>query len=62
MIVNESWGLENSKSPVTILQENNPDATRMMSTYRLCTWYFVGFAMYACACLVACDYSFLSLA
>ena len=55
MIVSESWRLENAKSPATILQENNPDATRM-SIYRVCTWYFVVFAMYTYACLEACDY------
>ena len=44
MIVSESWRLENAKSPATILQENNPDATRMMIMYRaLCTWYTVVF-------------------
>ena len=45
MIVSEKSRLENAKSPATILQENNPAATRM-SIYRECTWYFVVFAMY----------------
>ena len=52
--ISESWWLENAKSPATILQENNPDATSM-SIYRACTWYFVVFAMHTCACLEACD-------
>ena len=55
MIVSESWQLENAKSLATILQENNPDATRM-SIYRARTWYFVVFAMYTHACLEACGY------
>ena len=40
MIVNESWRVENAKSPLAILQENNPDATRV-SIYHVCPWYFV---------------------
>ena len=58
VIVSESWRLGNAKSPATVLQEYNSDATRM-SIYRVCTWYFAAFAMYTCttyACLEACDY------
>ena len=29
MIVSANWRLENAKSPAAMLQENNPDATRM---------------------------------
>ena len=55
MIVSESWRLENTRSPATVLQENSPAAARM-SIYRACTRYFVVFAMYTYACLEACDY------
>ena len=29
MIVSANWRLENAKSPASMLQENNPDTTRM---------------------------------
>ena len=45
--IGASWGLENAKSPATMPQENNPDATRMIIVpyvpgiipYVVCTWY-----------------------
>ena len=54
-IESQRWRLDNAKSPATILQENNPDATRV-SIHSVCTWYFAEFAMYTYACLEACDY------
>ena len=50
-----NWRLENAKSPAAMLQENNPDATRM-SIPRICTWYLAVFAMCVYVCLEACDY------
>ena len=44
MIESANWRLANAKSPAAMLQENNPDATRM-SIPSLYLWYLVAFAM-----------------
>ena len=57
MIVSTNWRLENTKSPAAMLQESNPQTTRMSIPRSVYLISFVAFAMYIYVRLEACDYT-----